>query len=127
MVTQEDVRKIALALPETSEAVERFAFSVDNKGKQKGFVWIWMERIDPKKARIPNPEVIAVRVANLDEKEFLLEAEPTKFFTEPHYNGFPAILVRLANIEYTELQSLITSAWLCQAPKALSKQFRQNN
>ncbi|MEZ4706485.1 MAG: hypothetical protein R3A44_04725 [Caldilineaceae bacterium] len=124
MATQEDVREIVLALPETSEAPDRFAFSVTNKGKQKGFVWVWMERIHPKKARVPNPNVIAVRVANLDEKDFLLTAQPDKFFTEPHYNGFPAILLRLANVDYDELSALLLNGWSCQAPAALVKQFR---
>jgi len=47
MATQADVRRIALSLPETEEAPGRFAFSVRNKGKVKGFVWVWMERVDP--------------------------------------------------------------------------------
>ena len=127
MATQQDVRQIALSLPKTSESPDRFAFSVHNKGKEKGFVWVWQERILPKKARIPNPEVIEVGVSNLDEKEFLLAAEPSKFFTEPHYNGYPAILVRLAEVGYSELQALITNAWSCQAPPALLKQFKQND
>ena len=46
-----------------------------------------------------------------------------KFFTEPHYNGFPAILVRLSEIELDELAELITDAWRCQAPPALVKEF----
>jgi hypothetical protein len=124
MATQADVRQIALALPETTEDPERFAFSVHNKGKAKGFAWVWLERIAPKKARVPNPDVLAVRVANLDEKEFLLVAEPAKFFTEPHYNGFPAILVRLAAVDPTELSVLLTNAWTSQAPAALVKQFK---
>ena len=51
MATQNDVRKIALSLPGTIEGTERFAFSVEVKGKQKGFVWVWLERKDPRKAR----------------------------------------------------------------------------
>lgn len=65
------------------------------KGKMKGFVWVWMERIAPKKPRVPQPAVVAVRVASLEAKEFLLSLDPNKFFTEPHYDGFPAVLVRL--------------------------------
>ena len=53
MATQADVRRIALSLPETEETENHFAFSVRNKGKLKGFVWVWMERITPKKARVP--------------------------------------------------------------------------
>jgi hypothetical protein len=120
MATQDDVRRIALALPETVESEERFAFSVPNKGKLKGFAWVWLERIAPKKARVPQPAVLAVRVANLDEKDALLAVDSAKFFTEPHYNGFPAVLVRLAAVEVDELEELITDAWLGQAPKALA-------
>jgi hypothetical protein len=46
--------------------------------------------------------------------------DPAKFFTEPHYNGFPAVLVRLPAIGAAELAELITDAWRCQAPRALA-------
>jgi len=119
MATQADVRRIALSLPETEEAPNHFAFSVRNKGKLKGFVWVWMERVTPKKARVPQPKVIAVRTASLDDKEFLLGLDPAKFFTEPHYNGFPAVLVRLAAVTTRELKPIIAEAWASQAPKDL--------
>src|SRR5947209_7319577 len=119
MADQEGVRRIALALPETMEGDDHFAFSVLNKGKQKGFVWAWNERVVLKKPRVPNQTVVAVRVADVTEKEALLAAGEEKFFTEPHYNGFPAILVRLPLIEPEELQELIVDAWRCQAPKSL--------
>jgi len=125
MATIDELRQIALALPETSEEEGRLAFAVLNKGKPKGIAWVWLERIDPKKARIPNPAVIAIRVRNNAEKEMLIEAEPAKFFTEPHYNGFPAILVRLAAVERAELEALLLNAWRCQAPPALVKAFDQ--
>ncbi|MBX3013696.1 MAG: hypothetical protein KF832_19400 [Caldilineaceae bacterium] len=117
-----DLQRIALALPETvQEEGERIAYAVLNKGKRKGIAWVWLERVDPKKARVPNPAVIAIRVRNNLEKEMLIEAEPAKFFTEPHYNGFPAILVRLAVVEANELETLLLNAWRCQAPAALVK------
>jgi len=94
MATQADVRRIALALPETEETPNHFAFSVRNKDKLKGF-------------------------ASLDDKEILLALDPEKFFTEPHYNGFPAVLVRLPAITIGELRPIITEAWRCQAPKDL--------
>lgn len=119
MATQADVRRIALALPETEESPDRFAFSVRNKGKLKGFVWVWLERIAPKKARVPQPKVIAIRVASLDDKEFLLALDSEKFFTEPHYNGYPAVLVRLPAVTVRELKPIIEEAWRCQAPKEL--------
>lgn len=123
MADQDDVRRIAMALPEVRESEDRFAFSVLNKGKEKGIAWVWQERIDPKKARVPQPAVLAVRVANSVEKESLLAADEEKFFTEPHYNGFPAILVRLAAIDPEELRELIVDAWRCQAPRALVKAY----
>jgi hypothetical protein len=121
MVTQEGVRRIALSFPETVEETGRFAFSVRNKDKLKGLCWVWLERIEPKKARVPNPEVLAIRVASLDDKDALLAMAGDKFFTEPHYNGYPAILVRLAAINESELEELLSVAWRTQAPKALVK------
>ncbi len=120
MATQADVRRIALSLPETEEVEGRFAFAVRSKAKAKDFVWVWMERITPKKPRVANPAVLAVRVHNLAEKDLLISAEPAKFFTEPHYDGFPAVLVRLAAVNVAELRPLMVDAWRCHAPAALA-------
>ena len=123
MATQEDVRRIALTLPEAFQEPTGFAFAVANKGKRKGFAWVWMERIVLKKPRVPNPDVIALRVSDEAEKQMLIAADSEKFFTEPHYNGFPAILVRLPAIEADELAELITDAWRCLAPQPLVDEF----
>jgi hypothetical protein len=120
MATQAEVRCIALSLPQTEEAVDRFAFSVRNKGKLKEFVWVWMERVEPKKPRVPQPDVIAVRVANLADKERLLALDPSKYFTEPQYDGFPAVLLNLPGIHVHELEPLIKAAWRCQSAKDLN-------
>jgi hypothetical protein len=125
LADQADVRRIALSLPGVVEGEDRFAFSVPHKGKHKGFCWVWLERIHPKTGRVPQPAVLAIRVADLDEKEMLLAADPEKFFTEPHYNGYPAILVRLANIDVDELEKLIVEAWRCMAPRAVVEQLGQ--
>src|SRR5262245_43044323 len=119
MANQDDVRRIAMTLPGTIASRKDFAFSVDHKGKEKGFAWVWKERIDPKKARVPQPKVLAVRVADQTDKAALLAADPDKFFTEPHYNGFPAVLVRLANVTEAELRRVLVEGWRCMAPKAL--------
>jgi hypothetical protein len=116
---QADVRRIALALAETSEAEGHFGFSVADKGKQKGFVWAWNERVEPKKPRVPRADVLAVRVLDMADKEALLASDPEVFFTEPHYNGFPAVLVRLPLIDVDRLAELIFDAWCSQAPRAL--------
>ena len=79
-----------------------------------------MERVVPKKPRVPQPKVIAVRVASLADKDFVLGLDSEKFFTEPHYKGFPAVLVRLPAVSVIELRPLITEAWRSQAPKDLA-------
>ena len=123
MADLNDVQRIALSLPETTLDDERIAFSVNHKGKRKGIAWVWMERVHPKQARVPNLSVLAIRVRNLAEKDMLLAAHPSTLFTEPHYNGFPAVLVRLAAIDVDELEGLIRNAWRCQAPAALVRKF----
>jgi hypothetical protein len=123
MADQDDVRRIALGLPETSEAEDHFAFSVRNRGKQKGFVWAWNERVHPKKPRVPRSDVVAIRVVDQLDKEALLASDEEKFFTEPHYNGFPAVLVRLRLIDADELEQMIVDAWRCQAPRQLAQAF----
>ncbi|MDQ6827888.1 MAG: hypothetical protein M3081_03385 [Gemmatimonadota bacterium] len=106
-------------MPAAEQVPTGFAFSVPTKGKLKGFVWVWMERIDPKKPRVANPGVLAVRVANLAQRDLMLAAEPMKFFTEPHYAGFPAVLVRLDAVSVADLKVLIAEAWRCMAPADL--------
>lgn len=112
-------------MPETEEEEGRFAFAVRTKNKPKGFAWVWLERTAPKAVRVPNPAVLAVRVANLAQKDLMIAAEPTKFFTEPHYNGYPAVLVRLAEVSVAELRTLLEEAWRCQAPGLLVKSRRE--
>ncbi|HSE66589.1 MAG TPA: hypothetical protein VLB12_06365, partial [Gemmatimonadales bacterium] len=124
MAIQADVRRIALALRGSEESQSDFAFGVRVKGKLKGFAWVWKERITPKKPRVPNPAVLAVRTPTVGAREALIAAEPTKFFTEPHYEGFPAVLVRLAAVNSKELRILLEEAWRCQAPKELRNDIK---
>jgi hypothetical protein len=123
MADQSDVRRVALSLPQTSEAENDFSFAVADKGKQKKFAWAWNERVDPKKPRVPREDVVALRVIDLIEKEALLASDERKFFTESHYDGFRAVLVRLPEIDVGELEELIVDAWRCQAPRDLAEAF----
>jgi hypothetical protein len=106
MVDEHDVRRIALALPGTVEENENFAFHV---GKT-GFAWPYPERVHPKKARVPRLDIFVLRVADLSDKEALLAGEPDTFFTTDHYNGYPAVMVRLAAIDLAALTELLTEA-----------------
>jgi hypothetical protein len=126
MATRADVRRIALSLPKTVEGKDHFAFSVPNKGKLKGFAWVWMERVVPKKPRVANPGVIAVRVANAGQRNAMLAADPAKFFTEPHYAGFPAVLVRLEAVTVSDLKVLLAEGWRCMAPADLAEREKSD-
>jgi hypothetical protein len=116
MANQADVRRIAMLLPGTEEGSGRFAFAVPVKGKLKGYAWAWLERKDPRKARVPSTSVLALRVQNLGQKDLMLQADPTKFFTEPHYNGYPAVLLNLSAVRVPELRMLLRDAWQCVMP-----------
>lgn len=121
MATQADARRIALSFPNTEANDSHFAVSVRHGDKLKGFVWVWMERTVPKKPRVANPGVVAVRVATLADKDMMIASEPTKYFTEPHYNGFPAVLVRLAEVNVKELRQVIEEGWRCQSVVAAKR------
>jgi hypothetical protein len=119
MSTQEDVRRIALSLPATTESEDEFGFRVAGKK----FVSLWRERVNPKKPKVPNPEVIVLPVADLGEKEALLAIDPEAFFTTDHYDGYKAVLVRLPKVDTQELTELITDSWLLQAPAAMVQEL----
>lgn len=115
MASLADVRRIATALPGVEQRSGESGYRVDGKL----FAWTWMERTDPKRPRVANPEVLVVRVTNQLEKDALLAIGPGRFFTEPHYDGYPAGLVRLAAIDGDALADLIADAWRTKAPTAL--------
>ena len=121
MATEEDVRRIAASLPETTSGLnEEGQLTVGFRGK--GLAWSWRERVDPKQPKVPNRDVLAVRVPGVEAKEELLASDPSVYFTEPHYNGYPAVLVRLAAIDADELAELLTDAWRLRAPERLQKE-----
>lgn len=128
MVTWDDVRRIALGLPGTSE---RTSWGNPSwRVRDKGFVW---ERPLGKADRAalgdaaPDGPVLGVRVADVGVKAALIADDPTVYFTIPHFYGYPAVLVRLAEVEVAELTEVIVEAWLVQAPKRLAAEYRSAN
>src|SRR5262249_14391895 len=111
VATQDDVRRLCLALPDTTEDPDFFRFFRD--GRQ--FAWAWLQQIDPKKARVASNEVTSVRTAGELEKQDLLSLDPDVFFTEPHYDGSPAVQVRLTAIDDALLAEVIRQAWESRA------------
>lgn len=124
IATWDDVRRIALALPETSERVSRGVSQW--LVKDKLFVWerpLRRKEIEALGARAPSGPIIAARVEHLGAKEALLADDPRVFFTTPHFDGYPAILARLERLAVADLGELITEAWLARAPKRLAEAY----
>jgi hypothetical protein len=124
MASWDDVRRLALALPETSEGVSR-----DLRRwlvKDKGFVWERPLRRSDLEAlgdAAPDGPILGARVEHLVAKEALLADDPSVYFTTPHFDGYPAVLVRLEEIGPEDLEELIVEAWLARAPKRLVKEY----
>ena len=124
MATWEDVRRIALALPETGEKLSWGTPQWHVKGK--GFVWDRpLRKSDLEALRIEEQggPVLGVRVADEGVKRALVADDPAVYFTTPHFDGYPAVLVRLDRIDVPELEELVTEAWLLKAPKRLAQAY----
>jgi hypothetical protein len=119
-VSPDDVRRIALALPGAQQDGDELRYHVTGG---KAFAWTWKKRVEPKRARIEQLDVYAVRVSGEEEKAALIASDPAVFFTEPHYAGYPAVLVRLDAIGEDELGELLADAWRAAAPRALRAQL----
>jgi hypothetical protein len=120
----DDVRRIALGLPECSERSSRGLASW--RVREKGFVWERPLRAADVRALggdVPKGPILGARVEHLGAKEALLADDPDVFFTTPHFDGYPAVLVRLDRIALDELNEVIVEAWLSRAPKRLAKQY----
>ncbi|MEZ5410800.1 MAG: MmcQ/YjbR family DNA-binding protein [Acidimicrobiales bacterium] len=124
MASWDDVRRLALALPEmTEEGGDQPHWRV----RKKLVVWARPLRkgdlvhLGPS---APSGPVLGVRTADLDTKAELLEAEGPVVFTTPHFDGYPSVLVRLDDADEGLLEELITDAWLVQAPKRLAAAWR---
>jgi hypothetical protein len=120
----DDVRRIALALPAAEEHVSRDLRQW--RVKDKLFVWERPLRRSDLEAlgdAAPDGPILGVRVEHLVAKEALLADDSGVFFTTPHFNGYPAVLVRLEHIGLDDLDEVITEAWLARAPKRLAKAY----
>jgi hypothetical protein len=120
----DDVRRIALALPETSERVSQNLRQWHVK--DKGFVWerpLRRADLEALGDDAPDGPILGARVEHLVAKEALLADDPALYFTTPHFDGYPAILVRLDRIGLEDLREVIVEAWLARAPKRLAKSY----
>jgi hypothetical protein len=128
MATWEDVRRIALELPETSERAsrERCQWRV----KDKLFVWerpLRRNEVEALGGSAPDGPIMGARVEHLGAKEALLNDDPDIFFTTAHFDEYPAVLVQLERISVAELNEVIVEAWLARAPRRLVKAYVDEN
>jgi hypothetical protein len=125
MSTLRDVEKLALAMPETAKGEDdegRPSYSVGGK------VICWHrsprpDALDPKTGERLT-DVFVFRTTDLDVKEMTLQDDRGIFFTTPHWNGYPAVLIRIRNLKHlkrAELRDLVEEAWLSRAPKRVAK------
>jgi hypothetical protein len=94
--------------------------------KDKGFVWerpLRRADLEALGDDAPDGPILGVRVEHLMAKEALLADEPDVYFTTPHFDGYPAVLVRLDAIAVEDLDELIVEAWLDRAPNRLAKAY----
>jgi hypothetical protein len=119
MVDVAAVRRLALALPEVEDRSSEGRIAFEVRGG-KGIAWTYLKREARKKPRVAQPDALAVRCP-IEKKEMLIEAAPDRFFTDDHYRGYPAVLVRLPAIAEAEFDALLKEAWRLSAPKPLLK------
>ena len=127
MATWDDVRQIALGLPEAEERLSRDTRQW--RVKDKLFVWerpLRKSDLDALGAAAPAGPILGVRTEHLVAKEAILQSDPGVFFTTPHFDGYPAVLVQLDRIGLGELREVIVEAWLARAPKRLADAFLDN-
>jgi hypothetical protein len=124
----EDVRRLALALPDTSERLsrERRQWLV----KDKLFVWerpLRSKEVQELGAGAPDGPILGARVEHVGAKAALLADDPRVFFTTSHFDGYPAILVRLERIAAEDLEEVVTEAWLVRAPRRLAESYLEGS
>jgi hypothetical protein len=116
MADADDVRRVALALADVEEIdSDGFDFRVGGKG----FVWSYPERL-PGQRRVIRTDIAVLFVGDEAEKQALLLGEPEVFFTAPGYDGWPLVMLRLAQVDIERLTELVTDAWRMRAPRDLA-------
>ena len=125
MATWKDVSRLALTLPDAAEGTTyggNRAWTV----RKKLFLWERPLRKSDLEAlgdAAPDGPILGARVEHLIAKEALLADDSGVFFTTPHFDGYPAVLIRLPEIDLDLLEEVATEAWLTRAPKRLVREF----
>jgi hypothetical protein len=124
MADWDDVRRLALAMPEADEHVSRG--HTQWRVREKLFVWERPLRKSDLAAlgdSAPEGPILGARVEHLVAKEALIADDPAVFFTTPHFEGYPAVLIRLGEIGLDVLEEVVVEAWLARAPNRLAREY----
>jgi hypothetical protein len=135
VATFDDVRRLALALPETDEVVGGQRGTTQWRVKQKLFVWDRPLGKNDQKQYVetglgstpPEGDILGARVEDEEVKLALIEEDPAVFFTIPHFNGYNAVLIHLGEIGLDRLEEVVTDAWLVRAPAKLAKAWLEEH
>ena len=128
MADWNDVRRIALSMPEATEQPMHGLPSW--RVRKKLFAWerpLRKSDLEALGEAAPDGPILGARVEHLLAKEALLSDDPEVYFTTPHFDGHPSVLVRLERIAVAELEELTIEAWLARAPKRLARQYLDDN
>jgi hypothetical protein len=120
----DDVRRIAMSLPEASERASHG--TCQWRVKEKLFVWERPLRRSDLEAlgdAAPTGAILGARVEHVGAKEALIADDPSVFFTTPHFDGYPAVLIRLKEIAVEDLEEIVIEAWLNRAPRRLAQAY----
>lgn len=126
MATVEDVRRIALALPGVVERVGGHSHAPAWRAARGDLAWVRgptgrdLEQLAGLGRSWPDGEVIGLRVGSTEEAAALVQAEPETFFTIPHFDGYPAVLVRLDRIDLDYLSEVLVDAWVTRVPQRVA-------
>ena len=128
MQTFDDVARLATALPEVTEGEDKHRHGHRTwEVGGKAFAWERpFSKADIKRfgdQTPPDGPILAVRVADLAEKEAVLAANPDAFFTIPHFDGYSAVLIQLPKVTAAALKEAIVDGWLACAPRALADRY----
>jgi hypothetical protein len=125
MVSLDDVSALVMELPEAIEGERRGELSWAVAGKT--FAWERpLSKADIKRfggAQLPTGVIVAIRVADLAEREAVLAAGQAGLFTIEHFSGYPAVLVQLDIVETTVLREALLDGWLAVAPERLASKY----
>ncbi|MEO5680584.1 MAG: hypothetical protein ABIS47_13045 [Acidimicrobiales bacterium] len=125
MATVDAAARLALALPEVTEGERHGGRTWAVRGK----VFLWeraFSKADIKRfgdAAPPEGPILAVTVGDLAEKEAVLDAGSPAFFTIPHFDGYPAVLIQLKTVTRAALREALVDGWLASAPASLASEY----